>query len=403
METKKNNVIGHVVRTNKCCGCGICTVVDATGGLRMKFNKYGEFIPTVSQCNGCRECLQVCPFSDNNFEDSEENNKTPLGNYIKNYVGYSMMGDERKCASSGGLTTRILKTLLERKIVDGAIVVGPTNKEDRLFEPLIAQSPQEIESAMRSKYYPIEFSSVLKTLKKASGKYAIVTLPCAAKAIRLLQGKTPFFKEKIKYVFSLACGHNKNKNYTSMLLWLAGANEDDISTVSFRNKDNTGKATNYSFVGTRKDGSLTRQLKFRESLVKELWSQYYFSIPACFHCNDLFGAYADATFMDAWLAPYINDPLGTSIVVVRNNDLMRVIQEEKKDNNIKVEEINESDVIRSQLEVFNFKQKKLIQKRHFLTNKILSDILSLNKMIGFFILKLRALLLRNYRNSKRYN
>ncbi|MFA5090340.1 MAG: Coenzyme F420 hydrogenase/dehydrogenase, beta subunit C-terminal domain [Candidatus Omnitrophota bacterium] len=387
---KIKNVITECAKKGLCSGCGICAGVAEKCDLKIEFNKYGEFFPTVSKCDNCGLCLFVCPSLHVQVR-KESNILSLLGKDIECFAGYSKVDNERAKGSSGGLTTRVLKMLLEKKIITGAIAIGKCNNEDRMFDPIIAKTNQEIDSCAGSKYYPVEFSSVLKRLKQEDGEYAIVGLPCVINGLRLVQQKYPVVGIKIKYLFGLVCGHNKNKNYTSFLIKTTGVNEKDAETVFFRCKTNTKKAMNYGFKVILKNGKEGRQLNFQDSLVKNAWCGRYFSLNACFHCRDLFAEQADVSFMDAWLKSYMDKPLGTSIIVVRNEELKKMIQEENNKGNVEIDTIIKNDVIMSQKGALDFKQSEISKKCELLFNQRLSNLYyhdkAYLKSLRFFFLK----------------
>ena len=359
------NVITQVVKRGLCCGCGICVSASKKDCLEIIFNKCGELIPAASRCDSCELCLSVCPFA----PDIVDKPVSSLGNY----VGYSNISGERPRASSGGLATRLLKSLLERKVVDSVIIIGHSKKEDRFFEPFIARTTQEVDVCTGSKYYPVEFSSVLKTLKEEDTQCAIIALPCVIRGLHLLRKNYPVIGKKIKYLFCLICGHNTNKNYSSFLLGLAGVKGEDVRTIDFRSKEEIKTANNFGFRGILKTGTATKQLNFQETLVKDLFTKRYFSLNACFYCKDVFAEYADASFMDAWLKPYIDDPAGTSIVVVRNEDIKKIITEEARTGNITIDAISQEKVIESQDCAIDFKAKDIKGKWILLFNRLLSN------------------------------
>ncbi len=398
------NVVTEIVKNGLCSGCGVCVGITEKC-LKMVFDKYGQLVPIVLNCKDCGNCLSVCPFAQSTTKSSLV---SPLGNYIKNYVGYSNIEEERIKGASGGLATRVLRVLLERKMVDGVIVVGSSKKKDRFFEPVIVKKSKELANYAGSKYYPVEFSSVLKLLKKEVGQYAIVGLPCVVDALRLVQQKNSLIGGKIKYLLGLICGHNKNKNYTSFLIRLTGTREKDVKDVQFRCKENTNKASNYGFKGILKNGENTRQLNFSDSLVGKIWCNYFFSTNACFYCEDLFAKYADISFMDAWLKPYINDPKGTSIIAIRNEKLKAIIEKEMRAEHISLSSIEEEKVINSQKGALIFKKNSIDKKRIFLFNSwVSSKIYSGDfwvKIIGMSMLKLyilfMSLVMRKYKLTK---
>lgn len=77
--------------------------------------------------------------------------------------------------------------------------------------------------------------------------------------------------------------------------------------------------------------------------VSTVYSNGYFQIPGCFFCDDVFAECADVVFMDAWLPEYIDDPKGTSIIIVRNPEIAELIP-----GDANLEEIDIERVIYSQ-------------------------------------------------------
>ena len=110
--------------------------------------------------------------------------------------------------------------------------------------------------------------------------------------------------------------------------------------------------------------------------------------------------------MDAWLKPYINDPRGTSILIVRNSELNRVLQEEMGAGHILLNTINEEDVINSQKGALDFKKENINKKKTFLFNKWLSNKFytgnAFSKTLGVNVLKIQILLLKKYKQIKKH-
>lgn len=386
----KKNVATEIVRKGFCCGCGICGAIPGRDCISIEFNRIGEYEAVVKYCNECGSCLSVCPFSDN------KNTIEPLDSDIHSYVGYSNMGHERKRGSSGGLITRILVALMEKNLIDGAIVVGASALKDRFFEPVIVRDPDDLIRYSGSKYYPIEFSAVLKKLKDMEGNYAIVALPCVVKGLRLFQKRFPEVGQKIKFIIGLVCGQNKNKYYTQSLLELLNIIPENVSTVDFRVKEGSKRASNFGFRALLKDGQFSESLYFQESVIKVLWCKRFFSLNACYYCKDLFAERADVCCMDAWLDQYMNDQNGTSVVLARNRQINDLLLCQDKDNNISIQPLAKEDVILSQKGGLDFKQKMSFKKFRYNLNSKFSNLLflflkdnaKLQKKLLLFYLKL---------------
>ncbi len=337
--------VQQVVRAGLCSGCGVCVAVAPHECLRMEWTRDGFYRAAVSNCQGCGACVEVCP----SVPDAVQRpTKEPLGPMLAAYVGYSQVPREREHGSSGGVTTRVLKALLERQRVDGVIAVANSRQSGRLFEAAILRNVGEIEEAAGSKYYPIEFSQVLRELRDAEGRYALVGLPCVVRAVRRARERHSWLAARVTYLLGLVCGHTVTAQYTDLLAWLSGVSKRPLIRAEYRRKQGASKASDYRFVATGRDGRRGRSLSFLDPRVTEIWCKELLAPDACFACHDLFAVNADATFMDAWLPDYAADPRGTSIVIVRNGELVGLIADEAGRRSLKVAPICEDMVIASQ-------------------------------------------------------
>jgi coenzyme F420-reducing hydrogenase beta subunit len=264
------------------------------------------------------------------------------------FVGHSRAGDERERGSSGGLATRVLKALLEKQMVSGVVTVVPTTDPTRLFEPAVLHTAAEVDEAVGSKYYPVEFSEVLQQLRDAGGRYAIVGLPCALRAIALARDRHPWVAERVPYLLGLVCGRGTSKRYTGVLGHIAGLGLKPLCDVKYRSKESTTHASQFTFVARAADGTAGTPIRFTDGWANRLWGRKLLVPDACFACTDLFAVSADMTFMDAWLPEYASDPRGTSIVVVRDPGLARLLEEERQAGHVQLTPVTEADVLRSQ-------------------------------------------------------
>ena len=201
MEKKmtKNNVCSEVVASNLCIGCGMCAAICPKGNLEIRFNEYGEYNAFESKTDcleKCNLCLKVCPFSDNEgnedtigkrlFADIPGIKHTPeTGYFLDSFVGYSKIDDHRTNGASGGMATWALETVLKENLVDYVACVSHSNTPDKLFEFTICKTQEEVRLCSRSCYYPVEASQIVEHILTNEGRYAVILLPCFAKAFRL--------------------------------------------------------------------------------------------------------------------------------------------------------------------------------------------------------------------------
>jgi coenzyme F420 hydrogenase subunit beta len=262
-------------------------------------------------------------------------------------VGHS--GRHRVKAASGGMATWTLEELLRTGKIDAAVCVTASQKGDRFFEPAIVRNTSALESCSGTKYYPVEYSEAVAHILSHEGRYAVIALPCVVTALRKAQQALPVLRERIRYVFALACGHGVSKRFTKFLLSLVGLDESKTQDIDFRYTAGSKKASNYAFRARGANGKWSRPL-LQSGLLGRLWGGRFFVPTACEFCPDLFSPLADATFMDAWLPQY-DDPRGTSIVVVRQAGLAELMEQ----GDCHLRSIAIEDVLRSQAAALSYK------------------------------------------------
>jgi len=376
-----NSVIS-TTRADLCIGCGICAGICPKRAITMDWDSWGELKPqiNVDKCVECGLCLKTCsPIQDSNDIDSisenlnknQENIKyeTVLGFYLENYVGHVNDESKRMTSASGGIATWVLKTLLEKQLVDYVILVGPGQKGDRLFEFKILKCADDVESCASSVYYPVEISQAIEKIleNEKDELYAIIALPCVIQGLRYAQIQYPILKKRIKFLFSMVCGQLQNAFCTEYLSVVSGVEVDQIGSFHYRRKNSSQVAANFCQVPIKKDGNEGR-LHYNLDLPYKLWKKKYFTYHTCDYCDDVFAELADCVFMDAWLPSYSDDWRGHTITVIRNSILLLIIKEGIQNKELYLENIMPSQVIESQAGRVNNK-RTLIQGRLYWLNK----------------------------------
>ncbi len=383
-QSKMNNVLNAVVANDLCIGCGVCASICAQGTLKMGWSDKGELIPfDGGKCVlECARCLSVCPFymqeNDKNCIASEyyekDGNIKNLGNvgyYLDCYVGYSNINDERIKGASGGMATSVLRSMLEKNIVDRVVCVLPdkNSNDKKLFRFGILNNSTQLKESAGSKYYPVEISDVMRHImdEKDDLRYAVIGLPCLIYAVRLSMKSSPIVKKRISFCLSLVCGKLPNRFYTELLSLHSGIAPDTVNSVEYRIKVGSRRASNYGFQASTSDGKKGMVIDWT-SLPSHLWLNSYFVHNACNFCDDVFGETADATFMDAWLPEYETDPKGNSLILVRDHRIIELLEGEVLSGNCSIEKIPVEKIIQSQAGVIKNKQH-LIRGRIYKASK----------------------------------
>lgn len=329
----------EVVRSGLCIGCGACAAAADRPDVAMRFDRYGQLKP-----RGTEEWLQsrtaktsgICPFSPDGPNEDEvaalafqrPAHRHPLvGRFEAAYVGHAEEDGFRARGSSGGLVSWVAAELLRRGMVDGVahVVAGSADGDDRLFRYAMSRSVEDVCAGARSRYYPVDLSEVIKTIKDVPGRYAVVGIPCFIKAIRLSCMQDAVLGARVAYTLGLFCGHMKSARMADSFAWQMGTDVRDVASFDYRTKNPDRPANWYTAQVALKDG--TRRSKDWWHLADGDWGAGFFQNSACNFCDDVTAETADIAFGDAWVEPYSSDGRGTNVVVVRSPELNDILRE----------------------------------------------------------------------------
>ncbi len=372
-----HNVIDAIVDKDLCIGCGICAGICPPTVLDMDFNQYGEFIPLEVR-TGCLEkctlCVINCPFwSQEENEDTlgaslygaspAIDHRPEAGYFLDTFVGYSNVSGQRLAGASGGLTTWFLQKLLRDQHVDRVICVGAATADNRLFEFQIFDSPDDVQKAASSAYYPVEMSEVIQEILRTDARYAITGLPCALKGLRLAMRKNRRLRHRIVVQIGLVCGQTKSTFYADYLAALAGAEVANLQTLRFREKSPDRPVWNHGVKAEwRQDDQLKSNTVTWVEGAGQAWTLDYFKPNACSYCDDIFAELADVVFMDAWLPGYRDNPYGDNLVINRAAFLQPFWEEALNSDEVSLQRIDIEQVIQSQAPVVRNKRKWLAHR-----------------------------------------
>lgn len=339
----------------------------------MSFDAYGQLKPT-----GPREWLRdrdpnfsrTCPFSPMARNEDElakhlfpaaRNRDHLLGRYEAAFVGHAEEQDFRANGSSGGLVTWVAAALLRRGLVDGVAHVtavdAATDGDSRLFRYTISRSLEAINAGAKSRYYPVEMSEVIETIKAVPGRYAIVAIPCFIKAVRLSCAADPILKERIVFTLGLFCGHMKSARMAESFALQMGQDIRDVKRFDYRMKHPDRPANWYRAELTLRNGE-TRGRDWWD-MVDGDWGAGFFQNSACNFCDDVVAETADIAFGDAWKEPYCADGRGTNVVIIRSPALLDLVRDGMRSGQIELSDVDAAFVIATQAAGFRHRREGL--------------------------------------------
>ena len=300
-----NLLFEQVIARGLCTRCGVCAGVCPTRAISFDEDAF----PKLSgDCIKCGFCVNCCPGGEVNFPElsnrifnRDYDPDDPHG-YIEDiYVGYPANQTIRMAGASGGLTTGLLLYLLEKKEIDGAIVVDMDSEKGYLTKGVLATTAQEIRDAAQSKYCITPSMELLKTVRKTKGCFAVVGLPCQLHGLRKLEQVDPSLSNKISYYFGLFCNCNIDVNGHTDAIRACNIHLDDVEKFSFRSDGWPG-----GFHVRKKDGS---EISLHTINIKNVMSVMFrlYGSKRCYLCCDALSEYADLSFGDFWAFDYTED------------------------------------------------------------------------------------------------
>lgn len=379
MNHKINN-INYTISNSLCTGCGVCEDVCPTSSIVIK-EIDGEHRPVLNRetCLSpkCGRCLKVCPgigidinrlgkeyFGENTHAKIDKY----IGHYVALYTGYSMDKEIRYHSASGGVVSQFLIYLLDKKVIDGAVVTS-FSKEDRM-KPMsyIARTSEDVLNAHSSKYCPVALNKVGNEISHSEGKYVIVGLPCHIQGFRKRAEIDKRFREKVIGYFAIYCSSNRTFRAQDFLLKNYRIDRNKVSYFAYRDNGCLGEMVveqesggEFPSFAATKNSSECRESK---SIISIPYIRYYgalrsfFKPRRCLTCIDHYGELADVCFGDIHIRPYSEDNVGISSWIVRNPFYDTLFRQAMEEGYIKMDTVDAHTLNESQKAMLYPKQRR---------------------------------------------
>lgn len=349
--------IKYTIKHNLCTGCGICEDICPTQSIHIKKTK-DQNIPTLNETtclgNKCSRCLKVCPGIGINLKQKEKELFTTekydnyIGPYVALYTGYSNNEEIRYHSASGGMVSQFLIFLLEKGIINGAVVTAFSEKDHITPVSYIARTKEEILKAKSSKYCPVSLHKVGNEIKNSEGKYVIVGLPCHIQGFRKRAEIDKKFRDNVIGYFSIYCSSNRTYNAQKFLLRKYAIEEKDISYFAYRDNGCLGNLT----IHTKTKNISVPYINYYGKL------RSFFKPHRCLTCIDHYGALADVCFGDIYIQPYTKDKIGINSWITRNNYFDELFKQAAKEKYIVIDNLDAKTLNESQKAMLYPKQRR---------------------------------------------
>ncbi|MCB5235040.1 MAG: Coenzyme F420 hydrogenase/dehydrogenase, beta subunit C-terminal domain [Candidatus Cloacimonetes bacterium] len=265
-------------------------------------------------------------------------NKEHIGQFNDIYLGYSKDPEVRSGAASGGVVSQILLNLLDQGAIDEALVSRIEVKSGEVYAKVIcAKTKDEILSARTSIYFDFDLLKQLVPLIAPEKKYAIVLLPCQAKAFEKLCEVYGWDRDRF-FIVGLFCGHATDKELLNLYFKKKAIAKQDIDGFTFRVGHWRGKSR-IIFTSGEERYYPTMHYNIYQNL-------FFFTKRRCLSCVDHFASHADISCGDAWIRSLKGNLIKHSMIISRNDTSDSFLRSSKE--TIQMTKIDWSDLLKAQ-------------------------------------------------------
>ncbi len=346
---------------NLCLECGTCIGACPFYNISMVPDMFGRNRIVVEDQSTCKHCigycLKVCPGHEIDMDALNRAvfGKLPsnywAGNYKQAYIGsYNDLAFLRQ-ASSGGIVSGILIHALKENIIDGVYLLQPNPNNPLVPVMRYAISEAEVKKAAGSIYWPAPVGQVIRDIRNKLGRYAFVGLPCEIQALRKTQGIFSSLQGRIVFSIGLFCGGRTTIAGQKFTLERYGFKPESLSEIRYRGGDWPGTLS----VCT-KDG---KEFFVPKSKQIQGFGSQLIAHPRCVFCHDSLADLADISAGDAWRLEHIRLPHEKSVLIVRTEAGLSLIEGACAAKRFALREIEIEKVIHSQLRPLMHKKQAL--------------------------------------------
>ena len=356
MFVKSIENLRSVISHNLCNRCGTC--VGLSEGKIVFGDKTAEYLPEIKHKLSdelADRIWRACPGKYFDFPAYRKlffpevaHFHTYTGPYQEIFIGFATNPEVRINSASGGILTAILLWLLDKNLIDGAVVTAMSESEPWLAKSFIATTAEDIIRAAQSKYIITSVNEILPLIETFQGRLAYVGLPGQVQAIRKLQAMNDPSVRNIHYIFGPFYGNTLH--FSSIKSFLRSYGEKDYHNISklwFRYGEWPGNMRI-----EMKNGRIIQLPKFHANYLIP-----FHILKNSLLCTDLSNEFTDVSGGDAWAPVYEERGKGFSMVISRSKKGQEILEQMLSEGYLSLQHIDENEAITMHSHGYDLKKR----------------------------------------------
>lgn len=326
-----------------CLGCGACAYACRQGNVRLVDITRDGIRPAVgSGCDGCGDCVKVCPGLETSHNEWPEDALRELtrgwGPVLDVWEGHASDPEIRFAGSSGGAATALALYCIERLGMHGALHSGGAVDEPWRNRTVFSLAREELIKRSGSRYSPASPCDGLASIEAAPSPSVFIGKPCDVAALRKAGEMRPALKSKTGLALSIFCAGTPSTLGTLELLKRLDVSAEELKNLRYRGMGWPGM-----WNAALKNGKEVK-LSYMEA-----WGflQKYRPL-RCYLCPDGTGEFADVSCGDPWYREAVESEPGLSMVVARTGLGRKIIGSAMDAGYLKLRRIDPALLARSQ-------------------------------------------------------
>lgn len=325
--------ITPVVEHDQCIACGACIQACPEDAIVPAYHDgRGAHEVSVSDDTGCSDCAQhcrdVCPSVAFSFRDAHPRlggDALRLGPIRDLRLSHAPAHQFNGVSSSGGMVRVMIESWLRQARTVICLAATPEG-----YGAVAIDQTDALRQLPGSIYHGVSFNAMIPLLRAAPAPVMLVAIPCVFEGLaRYVRGHAPELEAKIGLRVGLICGWMFSDHAWRTFAELRGISEP-VTDVQYRGEDKVGQLKLRTAAQLHRYSRRQFDSVHAEAAFKSSFSRVYNRL-RCRLCEDHLNVLADVAVGDAWLARLPEDTDKISIVAIRSErglDLLDALEAE---------------------------------------------------------------------------